>query len=356
MADEAPAKEAGNFLTHKLGPLPVGVWMAAAVGIYLLVKGRAKASGGPGAQTDPAGNVGTIDPKTGYVYGSSQDQSGLGGGGFDSGGGGGSSGTPAPSGSTVAGQYADNNAWARAAINFLVGVGVDPTSANSAITQYITSQQLNTDQQGQVNLAIQSIGAPPTPPTPGTSPPPVVTPPGGGTVYATNPPTGLAVTDKSSASISVKWNKATNANAYTVAWSTGDGPEQQLTVPGTDAQAFINGLNPDTLYNIRVQATPAKPGAGSAQTSATTAVSLSGSAGSAPPPSSDPHAGQHLQPPQVATLVQGKTLRQYAQSTYGANYQDHLNILVSLNPGLGPDTPSPTTHLIRTSNERWVPN
>lgn len=270
MAEDAPVKEAGNFLTHKLGPLPLGVWMLAAGGIWFYVKGRAGKAGAAGPRTDPAGNVGTIDPKTGYVYGSTQDSSALGGIGGGSGGGG-SDGTTGPSGSTVAGQYADNNAWARAAINFLVGIGVDPTSANSAVTQYITSQTLTTDQQGQVNLAIQAIGAPPTPPTPGNAPPPVVTPPGG-TVYATNPPTGLTVTDKTSSTIGLRWNKATNAQAYTVSYATGNAPESSQTVSGTEARVTLTGLQPDSLYNIRVQGTPAKQGAGSAQTSASTSA------------------------------------------------------------------------------------
>jgi len=295
MAEPDPVDKAGNFLTHKLGPLPVGVWLVAAIGIFLLVSKRAGKSGTPGAQTDPAGNVGTINPKTGYVYGSSQDTSAM--GAASGSGGGGSSGTPSESGSTVAGQYPDNNAWSRAAINFLVGVGVDPTSANSAIEQYITSQTLTTDQQGQVNLAIQSIGAPPVPPTPGTSPPPVVTPPGGGTVYATNPVTGLMVTDKSSSTIGLRWNTSTNANAYTVAYSTGNAPEESTTVPGTAARTMLTGLQPDALYNIRVQATPAKQGAGFAQTSASTAAAPAPAAPSQPVPAPDPA----YQPPPLDT-------------------------------------------------------
>lgn len=355
--EEGAGDSAKTFLSHKIGPLPVGIWMIAAGGIFWYMKGRKTSAGGPGAQTDPAGNVGTIDPKTGYVYGSSQDQSAQGAGFGGSGGGGGSDGSTS-SGSTVAGQYADNNAWARAAINFLVGVGVDPTVANSAVTQYITSQALNTDQQGAVNLAIQSIGAPPVPPTPGTSPPPVVIPPaGGGTVYAPAP-TGLAVTDKTGNTIGVRWNASTNATDYTVFWSSQGQPEVSMQVGSNATSATIPNLSPDTLYNIRVQANPAKPGGGSAQTSATTAGASAPTGGSAggPTPPTDPHAGQHYQQPQVATLTKGRTLRQYAQGAYGAGYQPHLAILLQLNPGLGADTPSPKTQLIRTSDARWVAN
>lgn len=304
MAEEGGdvAAEAKSLFSKKLGPLPVAVWVGAALLIYLYMK-RRSGTGAAGQQTDPAGNVGTIDPATGYVYGTAGDTSGLAGssGGSSFGGSSGSSG----SGSTVAGQYADNNAWARAAINFLVGVGVDPTAANSAVTQYITSQALTIPQQAEVNLAIQSIGAPPVPPTPGTSPPPVVTPPDPGTVYASNPVTGLSVTDKTSTTISVVWNKVANATAYTVNYSGGQGA-QSMTVSGTASTAVLTGLSPGTSYSINVQATPAKSGDPSASTSATTSAASS-AAPSTPAPK---------MPDQSPTTIQGHTYRAVAGDTW----------------------------------------
>lgn len=76
------------------------------------------------------------------------------------------------------------------------------------------------------------------------------------------------------------------------------------------------------------------------------------------PPPPDPHAGQHLQPPQVATLEAGRSLRDLARGMYGVtSYQPHLDILVQLNPGEGgPDHKATYTHLIRTSEARWVNN
>lgn len=78
------------------------------------------------------------------------------------------------------------------------------------------------------------------------------------------------------------------------------------------------------------------------------------------PVPADPHAGQHLQPPQVATLVAGRTLRDLAKGLYGtseAQYGPHLAILVALNPGEGgPDHKAVTTHQILTSAAHYVPN
>jgi len=275
--EEAAGKVAGKGLeafTRKLGPLPVWVWGAGlAIGIYLW---RKRSGGTGGQQTDPAGNVGMIDPATGYVYGSSQDQAGLAAHNSTS------TDTSSPSGSTTAGQYPDNASWGRAAVNYLVALGTDPTSANEAIQQYLSSQTLTPQQQALVNLAVQGLGAPPQLPGPtGTPPPPITTPPGG-IVYATNPPTGLTVSGKSGTTISVKWNSSTNATGYTVRYGrTADATDGSVGVGSNTTTATIGGLSPSTLYYITVQATPAKDGTAFASTQAETDY-----AGVAPPPPS----------------------------------------------------------------------
>lgn len=257
-------------LGKKLGPLPAGVWIALAVVIFWYVKKHNSGGGSGGPQTDPAGNVGTINPQTGYVYGSTEDQSALGSG---SGSIGSSTDPGSTGGSTVAGQYADNSAWAVAAINYLVSIGVDATSANAAITQFLASQTLTTQQQADVNLAIQRLGAPPSPPEPGGSPPPVVNPPATST-YATNPPTGFTTTSVSTTSIGFKWNAAVNARAYTLSWGHTPAATDGHVAAST-AAATVTGLKPNTLYYFRLQATPAKPGAGAATMSHMTARSSS---------------------------------------------------------------------------------
>jgi hypothetical protein len=340
--DDAVAEGAGNFLTEKVGPLPIWAWMGAAGAIYLYLKKKNAAAAMTPTALTPSGTVGT----TGGI--GSSDMSG--------GGGGGSTGDTGSSGGTVAGQYATNDAWGRAAVNYLVGIGVDPTSANSAITQFLASQQLSTDQQGQVNLAIQALGAPPTLPTPGTAPPPVSSAPGTGTVYASNPPTGLAVTAKDWHSATLVWNKATNANSYSVTWSPPGANGSQYSVNGTDSTVDIQGLSPNTTYTFQVQAVPAKPTDPFASTTTTTPSQPASSqppfTAPAPPTPTDPHAGQHLQPPQVATLVNGTSMRKWASEHPG----NSLAVLEQLNPTLGPDVTAHPTEQIRTSDARWVSN
>lgn len=268
---EAAATGAAGILEKKIGPLPVAVWAIAAVGVWWWVR---RSSGASGATTDPAGNVGTIDPATGYVYGSSQDSSALaarsGGSGTDT--------TGTTSGATVAGQYADNNAWSRAAVNYLVGLGVDPATANQAVTKFMASQPLTANEQADLNLAIQALGAPPTLPGPvDTSPSPVKTPPspsgptGSGVVYAANPPTGLRLT-ATGTQVKATWNRVKNATGYDVTISqVGTSKPMQSRSIGPEQTSYtFAGLHRGVTYKVTVVAYPGQHGAPAASATART--------------------------------------------------------------------------------------
>lgn len=303
---EAPAGGAGSIkdkLGKKIGPLPLGVWLVIAAGIFWFVmKSNKDGEGGP--QTDGAGNVGTINPNTGYVYGSPEDKSALGAGSSSLG----TSSESGTGGATVGGQYADNNAWSVAAINYLVSIGVDATSANAAITQFLGSQQLTGAQQGMVNLAIQRLGAPPTPPEPGGSPPPVVTPPTSST-FAINPPTGFTVSSFGPTAIGLKWNKPTNAVSYTVSWGKSANASDGTMTVSTPA-ATVTNLTPNTLYYLRVQANPPGPGAGFATLSKTTTKAISNTPAPRPSP-----------PPQKADIVHKVTRDGESYSSIATQYK-----------------------------------
>lgn len=304
MAEEEAAVHAGahaggkglDALKQKVGPLPLYVWLVVGLGVWYYFQRKNASSATAGGQTDPAGNVGNIDPATGYVYGSPEDQAAL---AANSGSGGDTS--SSTSGSTTSGQYPDNNAWAEAAINYLVGIGIDPTAANEAIQNFLASQQMTSQQQADVNMAIQAIGPPPELPGPvGTPPTPIVKPPPPGTIYATNPPTGLTTGVKTSSTVALKWNKTSNAKGYTVKYGTtsaATGGSQ--TVTGTSTSVTVTKLKPGTHYYFRVQATPAKTGAAFASVSATTAKT----------PATTPHPGPIQKPAaKTYTVKKGDTL------------------------------------------------
>lgn len=291
-APEAAAKGGLGFLKTKAGPLPLGVWLVAAVGIYLYFQRQQKKTAGAGQQTDPAGNVGTINPATGYVAGSQQDQAAMAANGASSDIGGGTAGQSGTPGRQT---YTDNNAWGSAAINYLVGLGVDATTANQAIELYLSSQPLTTSQQGDVNLSIQALGPPPTLPGPiAGNPPPVVKPPGtgGGTPVGGNkpgppppvrppsptggktvpPPTGLTVSGKSGHSLRVKWNRVTGATGYHVLCT--DMATKKIAgendVSSATLTAVFENLMPSHSYVVDVWGLPRASGnAAHAQVSAT---------------------------------------------------------------------------------------
>lgn len=285
MADDAPAKAAKgglSFLKQKAGPLPLGVWLIAGVGIWwYLQRQQASSSAASGVPVDPA---------TGFPSGSAQDAAALAGQGD------GTTGTGnAGQGATSGGQsYADNNTWGIAAINYLVGLGIDATTANQAIENYLNSLPLSTAQQGDVNLAIQALGPPPSLPGPVTgNPPPVARPPGssggqkpppsgggsppprggkppgpvtGGKKPTASVPTGLVVSAKHSTSLAVKWNKSRNATGYHVLctdMATKKITNQFDTGPA-QASANCGGLTPGHSYVIDVWAQPeaGPPGTG----------------------------------------------------------------------------------------------
>lgn len=330
---EAATHAAGkgfDALKQKVGPLPLYAWLAIFAGVwyYFQKKNTSSTTGATGAtpnqQTDPAGNIGTIDPATGYVYGTPEDLAAL---AANNSTGTGSSTVGGTSGSTVAGQYTDNNSWGVAAINYLVGIGIDPTTANEAIESYLASQSLTANQQADVNLAIQALGAPPQPPGPvgnnpspvaggtggsgtttgGTIPPPsggsgtggtpgagtgsgtsaptppssgsstpVVTPPSStkSVVTATNPVTGLVISQKNRTSLQVKWNAAKNATGYHILCtdSATKAVTNQFDVPASQTFANCGGLTSGHMYVIDVWAEP-EPG-GRVGTSAHAHVSV----------------------------------------------------------------------------------
>jgi hypothetical protein len=293
MAD-APEKAAGkglDFLKQKAGPLPLWVWLGAGIGIWYYMqrqqKSAAAAAASTGMVTDPAGNQcasGDIDSLTGYCTGTSEDLAALTQQQQAA------SGSPttgaASSGTSGAQTYADDNAWGIAAVNYLVGLGIDATTANQAVQQYLAS----------------ALGPPPTLPAPTISnPAPVTTTPGSGSGSGgtgTGPPvktpappaktpappaktpappaktptpktsapapTGLVVSQKHSTSLQVKWNASKGATGYHVLCT--DMATKKITnqfdVAAAQTTANCGGLTPSHSYVIDVWAEPESGGVG----------------------------------------------------------------------------------------------
>ncbi|MFJ8344856.1 carbohydrate binding domain-containing protein [Streptomyces sp. NPDC094153] len=101
----------------------------------------------------------------------------------------------------------------------------------------------------------------------------------GGDTQAPTAPTGLTSTGKTSSSVSLKWNAATD-NVGVTAYDVYSGSGQVLSVSGTTAT--VNGLSPSTSYTFTVKARDAAgnvSGASNAVTVTTDAGSGGGTSG-----------------------------------------------------------------------------
>lgn len=121
------------------------------------------------AATDTTG-TGQIDPLTGDIAGSAQDQMDLaalqdesGAYGTDGFGnyGGYLAATPAAASIPGAGGFTTNGEWAQQAETDLGGIGVDETALAAALGNYLTGKPLSSSQQSLVDQAIAEEGYPP---------------------------------------------------------------------------------------------------------------------------------------------------------------------------------------------------
>ncbi|KAG8524017.1 Collagen alpha-1(VII) chain [Galemys pyrenaicus] len=62
------------------------------------------------------------------------------------------------------------------------------------------------------------------------------------------------VTQTSSSSVTIAWNRVPGATGYRVSWHSGHGPEKYQLVSGETSVAELDGLEPDTEYTVRVWA------------------------------------------------------------------------------------------------------
>lgn len=176
----ADASEVPAALTKEVGAgkfkLPLYLWvLAGAAGLYVArgIRSRQQA-----AATDTTDTT-DLNAGSDSAFGAGLGANGaviVGGGGFDSG-----------TSSTIT----DNDAWRKAAVNFLVSQNYDALAAARAIDKYLSGDPLGTRaNQIMVEAALRRlgptpepvpapIGTPPTPKPPPTPPPPKPKPAGG---------------------------------------------------------------------------------------------------------------------------------------------------------------------------------
>lgn len=197
---------------------------------YVVLRKKKTAAAAATASTTATDTTGTIDPATGDIAGSAQDQADLAtlqSGGYGSGmyGGGSTLGNyggylaASPAGAAIPGSggFATNGEWAQQAESDLA----NPPGLSNALGQYLTARTLNASDQGLVDQAIAEEGYPPVagptgyPPSMHTSP----TGGGGGTTptpgYQTYAPGGKTLTQLAAADgVTVAQIKAVDPGVY----------------------------------------------------------------------------------------------------------------------------------------------
>ena len=137
---------AKGFLTKKVGPLSIGMYLLFFVGFLIIYYWwRSRSTSG--------GNAPTPTTFTGDLQGTSASQ------GMGSASGGGAFGGAQSSGSGSA--SATNGQWATNAANFLTGNGANPTAVQGALAAYLSGQQLTPSQQALIDQALSAEGSPP---------------------------------------------------------------------------------------------------------------------------------------------------------------------------------------------------
>jgi nucleoid-associated protein YgaU len=145
---------------QQVGPLPLGAWaavVAGGLGIAWYSMRNQKAAA-PAIVTDTSADPGVGTGPSWTAVG-----------------------PPTTAPDTSESTIDTNEAWAVAAINYLIAQGYDPNVADSAIRKYIQSDSLSVQEYALVRFALAKLGSPPVPlpdpPTPPVVNPPVVPPP-----------------------------------------------------------------------------------------------------------------------------------------------------------------------------------
>lgn len=281
MADAAPPS-GGKVNVPGVGKVKPVYILAGVGGVLLLIvlKNRNSGSAAAGAaaagqSTDPAGNVGVIDPATGYVYGSPQDQAALAtSAGSSAAGSGGDTGTGNVGSQVTNGPpFTSNAAWSQYAITILTGNGYDAGTLTDELGMYLAGAAVTPLQEDDINAAIAVANYPPVagpngyPPAinvngskqgggsgsgsgsgsgPGPGP--------GSSAGRLNQPQGVRLVLQYTNSVRLQWDEVQGATGYVVQAKKGGPNGQVVNGPfGTTlALANIGGLQTGTQYTALI--------------------------------------------------------------------------------------------------------
>lgn len=177
----------GIALDKKVGPLPMGVWIAVVLGgltVGYFINKKSSSGSTPQEQQLTETGVG----KGGVAW----TEVGP---------------TPAP----VA-QEETNQTWGRKVVNFYVAQGYDAGLVDNTVRKYLYGQDLTFAEQSIINLALLRFGVPPEPLPPVKIPEPPPTPPS--VIPAPGTPKNVVVTAKNDTQAWFAWTPVIGATSY----------------------------------------------------------------------------------------------------------------------------------------------
>jgi hypothetical protein len=296
-APPGPGKVKGHITIPGVGKLPTWA-VAGGLGlvVILIIRHRSAASSaaaaGPAVTTDPAGNVGVIDPATGFVVGSAEDTAALAGSSGSDGSGADTSGDVSVGDQVTNGPpFTSNAAWSQYAISVLTTQNYDGATLANELGAYLNGAAVTAAQRDDINAAIAVAGLPPVAGAGGMPPSINVSgsvagggasggstgggsssgspAPAGGGGPITVTPVNLKESHVYATSLQVTWLAPTipagqgpltgyGVAAYEAA--TGKLVNGPFTVGKGQLYANVGGLKSKTKYNVNVWCDPAKTG------------------------------------------------------------------------------------------------
>jgi hypothetical protein len=222
--------DSDSWYAKKVGPLPMGVWIAVIAGALGLAYYLNRSGGMLSASSD---NQQLPQPEisTAGVAGVGRNAAGW------------SYSPPPPTKNPTKQKITTNNEWGQAAVKYLISQNYPPNLADSAVRNYLGGQELTSNEQALIAEVLKKLGEPPELVATHPKPPPNKKP------VTPNPKFAAHVTGSTSSTITIAWNAYPEAVVYSVYSGHWLGYAQgtSYTAKGLDpSNKYIFTVHPET--------------------------------------------------------------------------------------------------------------
>lgn len=212
---------AGLDLGKQVGPLPLGAWLVVVAGGLGIAWYTRREGSSPTVVDDTSSQPGVGDGSVGGWT------------------------TTSPSSQTdgsAASAPTTNEEWAYRATQYLISIGTNSATAQSATSKYIAEQQLSVTEYSMIQLALIHIGPLPQPLTNAGG-----TAPSTSTPVTMKAPTGLKISRADKGGLSIDWDPLPGIKGYKMYIGS-----KQVSNSVVYSNGYISGLKSNTSYTVGV--------------------------------------------------------------------------------------------------------